>query len=82
MPLKDLPTMKHFNIFEIEKLKLSGIEKNEFSEVGPITKMPKHDVGLGLIKIVLKYSFDNTYWVCCIDERVYEYYVSYFQVPI
>ncbi len=83
MPLKDLPTMKHFNIFEIEKLKLSGIEKNKFAEISAFTKMPKHDVGLGLIKIVLNYSLDNglTHWVCCIDERVYRYMYRIFKFP-
>lgn len=83
MPWEDLPTMKHFDIFEIEKLKLAGIETNKYAEISAFTKMPKHDVGLGLIKTVLNYSLNNdlTHWVCCIDERVYRYMHRIFKFP-
>ncbi|WP_368645099.1 hypothetical protein AB4027_09155 [Alkalibacterium putridalgicola] len=83
MSLDDLPTMKHFNIFEIEKLKLAGLEENKYAEISAFTKMPKHDVGLGLIRTVLNYSLSNglTHWVCCIDERVYRYMHRIFKFP-
>ncbi|SFC24041.1 N-acyl-L-homoserine lactone synthetase [Alkalibacterium subtropicum] len=83
MSLDDLPTMKHFNIFEIEKLKLAGLEDNKYAEISAFTKMPKHDVGLGLIRTVLNYSLSNglTHWVCCIDERVYRYMHRIFKFP-
>ncbi|GEK91653.1 N-acyl amino acid synthase FeeM domain-containing protein [Alkalibacterium kapii] len=83
MPLDELPTMKHFNIFEIEKLKLAGLKKNKYAEISAFTKMPKHDVGLGLIRTVLNYSLHKglTHWVCCIDERVYRYMHRIFKFP-
>ncbi|API88939.1 hypothetical protein BKP56_06445 [Marinilactibacillus sp. 15R] len=83
MSLEELPTVKHFNIFEIEKLKLAGIERSKYAEISAFTKMPKHDVGLGLIKTVLSYSLNNglTHWVCCIDERVYRYMHRIFKFP-
>ena len=39
------------------------------------TKLPKHEVGLHLIRTTLRYSYQNgiTHWVACIDERVYRY---------
>ena len=83
MSLDDLPTMKHFNIFDIEKLKLAGLENSKYAEISAFTKMPKHDVGLGLIKTVLNYSLANdlTHRVCCIDERVYRYMHRIFKFP-
>lgn len=83
MSLENLPTMKHFNIFEIEKMKLAGLEENKYAEISAFTKMPKHDVGLGLIRTVLNYSLANglTHWVCCIDERVYRYMHRIFKFP-
>jgi len=83
MSLDELPTMKNFNIFEIEKLKLAGLEEDKYAEISAFTKMPKHDVGLGLIRTVLNYSLDNglTHWVCCIDERVYRYMHRIFKFP-
>ncbi|OIJ20701.1 hypothetical protein BKP45_08645 [Anaerobacillus alkalidiazotrophicus] len=83
MTLDDLPTMSHFNIFDIKKLKLSRFEKNKYAEISAFTKMPKHDVGLGLIKTVLNYSLSNglTHWICCIDERVYNYMHRMFKFP-
>lgn len=83
MSLNDLPTMKNFTIFDIGKMKLAGIEENKYAEISAFTKMPKHDVGLGLIKTVLNYSLTNglTHWVCCIDERVYRYMHRIFKFP-
>ncbi|CQR47424.1 hypothetical protein BN1058_01736 [Paraliobacillus sp. PM-2] len=81
--VNELPTIKHFDIFDIEMLKLSRMDDNKYAEISAFTKMPKHDVGLGLIKTVLKYSFnkDITHWVCCIDERVYNYMHRMFKFP-
>lgn len=83
MPLDELPTMRHFDIFDIEKMKLVGLEKNKYAEISAFTKMPKHDVGLGLMRTVLSYSLANglTHWVCCIDERVYRYMHRIFKFP-
>lgn len=83
MKIDDLPTIRHFNIYDIEKLKLSRLEKNKYAEISAFTKMPKHDVGLGLIKSVLQYSVSNgiSHWVCCIDERVYKYMHRMFKFP-
>jgi N-acyl-L-homoserine lactone synthetase len=83
MKIDDLPTIRHFNIYDIEKLKLSRLEKNKYAEISAFTKMPKHDVGLGLIKSVLQYSVVNgiSHWVCCIDERVYKYMYRMFKFP-
>ncbi|MFB1051277.1 hypothetical protein [Paraliobacillus sp. JSM ZJ581] len=81
--VNDLPTIKHFDLFEDELLKLSHMDDHKYAEISAFTKMPKHDVGLGLIKTVLKYSLnkDITYWVCCIDERVYNYMHRMFKFP-
>ena len=83
MPMDELPTIRHFNIFEIEKLKLAQLGSAKYAEISAFTKMPKHDVGLGLIKTVLDYSLSNgmTHWVCCIDERVYRYMHRIFKFP-
>jgi N-acyl-L-homoserine lactone synthetase len=83
MKIDDLPTIRHFNIYDIEKLKLSRLEKNKYAEISAFTKMPKHDVGLGLIKSVLQYSVGKgiSHWVCCIDERVYKYMYRMFKFP-
>ncbi len=81
--LHELPTMKNFNIYDIENLKLSKLDKNKVAEVSAFTKMKKHDVGLAIIKTVLNYSLDQemTHWICCIDERVYNYMHRIFKFP-
>ncbi|MCM3602210.1 hypothetical protein M3175_15820 [Robertmurraya korlensis] len=83
MKIDELPTIRHFNIYDIEKLKLSRLDKSKYAEISAFTKMPKHDVGLGLIKSVLQYSVGNgiSHWVCCIDERVYNYMYRMFKFP-
>lgn len=82
-PLDDLPTMKHFTIYDIDKMKIAGLERTKYAEISAFTKMPKHDVVLGLIRTVLNYSLSNglTHWVCCIDERVYRYMHRIFKFP-
>ncbi|EXJ22970.1 hypothetical protein ADIAL_1593 [Alkalibacterium sp. AK22] len=83
MPMDELPSIRHFKIFDDEKLKLAGLEADKYAEISAFTKMPQHDVGLGLIRTVLNYSIKNnlTHWVCCIDERVYRYLHRIFKFP-
>lgn len=79
----ELPTIKHFEIYDINKAKLNQLEPNRVAEISAFTKMPAHDVGIGLIKTVLQYSLQTglTYWVCCIDQRVYNYMHRMFKFP-
>jgi N-acyl-L-homoserine lactone synthetase len=81
--LDDLPTMKEFSIYNLERVKLSKMSPTEYAEISAFTKMPQHDVGLGLIREVLRYSVKHglTHWICCIDERVYGYMHRMFKFP-
>lgn len=83
MPMEELPTIKNFSISLAEKERLLQLEESKYAEFSAFTKMPKHDVGLGLIKTVLNYSLNNdvTHWICCIDERVYKYMHRIFKFP-
>lgn len=81
--VEELPTVKHFNIFDIEKRKIKLLERSKVVEMGAFTKLPQHDVSLGLIKICLQHSFQSgiTHWICCLDERVYKYMHRIFKFP-
>ncbi len=81
--LDELPTIKHFEIYDIEKARLSQLESYQYGEISAFTKLCEHDVGLGLIRTVLQYSLKQgiTHWVCCIDERVYKYMHRMFKFP-
>jgi len=81
--LEDLPTVKNFTIYDIMRAKLNQIETNRIAEISAFTKMPAHDVGIGLIKTVLQYSLETglTHWICCIDQRVYNYMHRMFKFP-
>lgn len=81
--LKELPTIRYFDIFDEQIEKLSLLDASKYAEISAFTKMPKHDVGLGLIRTVLNYSLENdlSHWVCCIDERVYRYLHRIFKFP-
>lgn len=81
--LEELPTMKYFSIYDIEKVKLQQLERHRYAEISAFTKMPQHDVALGLIRSVLHYSIENglTHWICCLDERVYNYMHRMFRFP-
>ncbi|WP_338473067.1 hypothetical protein R4Z10_10270 [Niallia sp. XMNu-256] len=83
MPIDELPTIKHFHINDNKIFKIFGNNKCKYAEISAFTKMPKHDVGLGLIKTVLTYSLNYglTHWICCIDERVYNYMHRIFKFP-
>jgi len=81
--IDELPTIKNFKIYDIEKAKIGQLERNRYAELSAFTKMPAHDVGLGLIRIALQYSLSvgMTSWVCCVDERVYNYMNRIFKNP-
>lgn len=81
--LEDLPTIRNFDIFEEQLEKLAQLDSNKYAEVSAFTKMPKHDVGLGLIRTIFKYSMENdlSHWICCVDERVYRYLNRIFKFP-
>jgi N-acyl-L-homoserine lactone synthetase len=81
--LEQLPTISNFNIYDIEKARLTQLERSRYAEISAFTKMPDHDVGMGLIRTVLQYSLVNgvTHWICCIDERVYNYMHKMFKFP-
>lgn len=81
--LEELPTIKNFTIYDIARAKLNQIEPNRIAEISAFTKMPAHDVGMGLIKTVLQYSLETslTHWICCIDQRVYNYMHRMFKFP-
>jgi N-acyl-L-homoserine lactone synthetase len=81
--MEELPTMKFFTIYDIERAKLQVLDKRRYAEISAFTKMPQHDVALGLIRAVLQYStqFGLTHWICCLDERVYNYMHRMFKFP-
>jgi N-acyl-L-homoserine lactone synthetase len=81
--LEELPTMKSFQIYEIEKARLNQLDPSRYAEFSAFTKMPEHNVGLGLVKAVFQYSeqVGITHWICCVDERVYNYISRLFKFP-
>ncbi|HEY0828413.1 MAG TPA: hypothetical protein VGE40_09985 [Bacilli bacterium] len=81
--LDELPTIQNFTIYDIEKARLHQLDKTRYAEISAFTKMPQHDVGLGLIKTALQYSLDCgiSHWICCIDERAYNYMHRMFKFP-
>ncbi|UJF34623.1 N-acyl amino acid synthase FeeM domain-containing protein [Paenibacillus hexagrammi] len=81
--LDELPTMKYFSLFDLEKAKLKNLDRLRYAEISAFTKLPEHDVGMGLIRTVLQYSKVTgvTHWICCIDERVYKYMHRMFKFP-
>jgi N-acyl-L-homoserine lactone synthetase len=81
--LEELPTMKYFSLYDLEKAKLMQLDRNQYAEISAFTKLPQHDVGIGLIRTVLQYSRHTgiSHWICCIDERVYNYMHRMFKFP-
>jgi N-acyl-L-homoserine lactone synthetase len=80
---QELPTIKHFDIYDIERARIKLIDPSKIAEISAFTKMQTHDVGLGLIKSVIEYSYHQglTHWVCCIDKRVYNHMLRMFKFP-
>jgi N-acyl-L-homoserine lactone synthetase len=81
--LEDLPTIKNFQIYDIEKARIDQLDKSRYAEFSAFTKMPAHDVGLGLVKAVFQYSakVGISHWICCVDERVFNYINRVFKFP-
>ncbi len=54
-----------------------------YAEFSAFTKLQNHDVGMGLIKILIHYSGEKgiSHWVCCLDQRVYNYMHRMFKFP-
>lgn len=82
--LDELPTIKHFQIYDLELEKLNQLDRTRFAEVSAFTKMPQHEVGAGLIRAILQFSLASglTHWICCIDERVYKYMQRMIKFPL
>ncbi len=78
--LKSLPTFEHFTIYDIDRIKLQRLDKNCYAEISAFTKLQKHEVGMEIIQTVFQYSlrYGVTHWICCIDERVYNYLTRIF----
>ncbi|WNF37946.1 hypothetical protein RJD24_05775 [Bacillaceae bacterium IKA-2] len=74
-PMDQLPTITSFEIYDIDYTKLLKLENHSYAEMSAFTKLPKHEIGVHLIRMIIHYSKQNgiTHWVACIDERVYRY---------
>jgi len=81
--LEQLPTLLHFQTYDLEKARLQQLDAIRYAELSAFTKLPAHDVALGLIKTVFQYSeqVGITHWICCVDERVYNYMNRVFKFP-
>jgi N-acyl-L-homoserine lactone synthetase len=82
-PMNELPTLKEFSIYDIEKQKLKQLESYRFVEMSAFTKLPQHDCILGMLRLTLQYSIENgiTHWFCSLDERVFKYMNRMFNSP-
>jgi N-acyl-L-homoserine lactone synthetase len=82
-PMDELPTIKNFQIYKFDKIMLSQLDRQKYVEISAFTKEQQHNVALGLIQIALQYSITNgiSHWICCIDERVYNYMRRIFHFP-
>lgn len=81
--LDKLPTLHNFRVYDLEKARLAQLEGYRYAELSAFTKLSAHDVALGLIKTVFHYSEKSgiTHWVCCVDERVFNYMNRVFKFP-
>lgn len=70
-----LPTIENFDIYDLDYAKLLKLEKHRYAEMSAFTKLPKHEVGIEIIRTIFQYSNQTglTHWICCIDERVFKY---------
>jgi N-acyl-L-homoserine lactone synthetase len=82
-PMNELPTLKEFSIYDIEKRKLKNLEPYRYAEMSALTKVPQHDCTLGMLRTTLQYSLESgiTHWFCSLDERVYRYMIRMFNFP-
>jgi N-acyl-L-homoserine lactone synthetase len=81
--LQKLPTVEYFQIYDLEKAKLSLLEPFSFAEISAFTKLPQHEVSMGLLREVYRYSIihDIKQWICCMDEKVFHYMRRIFKFP-
>lgn len=82
-PIMEFPTVKNFKLFDIQLRKIQQLDASKIVEMSAFTKLPQHDVGLGLLRACSQYSFATgiTHWICCLDERVYNYLKRVFRFP-
>lgn len=78
-----LPTIKNFDVKSNVVDHLLGLDQSSVVEYSAFTKLPNHNVGIGLIVECFRYSMDNNcgHWLCCLDDRVYNYLHRVFKVP-
>jgi hypothetical protein len=81
--LDELPTLTNFSIYDLEKARLDQLESHRYAEFSAFTKQPAHNVALGLVKTVFQYSeqVGISHWICCVDERVFNYMNRVFKYP-
>ncbi|MFC0472447.1 hypothetical protein ACFFHM_18655 [Halalkalibacter kiskunsagensis] len=81
--LDQLPTIRNFIIYDAELELLKKVETACLVEVSAFTKVPRHNVGLGLIRTIMQYSLENQIevWICCVDQRVFRYINRLFDYP-
>ncbi|MGM0877112.1 MAG: N-acyl amino acid synthase FeeM domain-containing protein [Bacillota bacterium] len=74
-PIEQLPTINNFEIYDIDLARVIKLEKRRYAEMSAFTKLPKHEVGVHLIRTIFHYSNQHgiTHWIACIDDRVYRY---------
>jgi N-acyl-L-homoserine lactone synthetase len=74
-PIEQLPTIKNFEIYEFDLVQVTKLEKSQLAEMSAFTKLPKHEVGVHLIRTIFHYSKQQgiTHWIACIDDRVFRY---------
>lgn len=82
-PMNELPTLKEFSIYDIERRKLKHLEPFRYAEMSALTKVPQHDCTLGMLRTTIQYSYERgiTHWFCSLDERVYRYMIRMFNFP-
>ncbi|MDQ0201454.1 N-acyl amino acid synthase FeeM domain-containing protein [Neobacillus ginsengisoli] len=82
-PMNELPTLQEFTIYDLERKKLKLLESHLYAEMSALTKLPKHDCTLGMLRTTLQYSLENGiyYWFCSLDQRVHNYMRRMFNFP-
>lgn len=82
-PMDELPAMREFAIYDIEKLKLKQLDSHRYAEMSALTKLPNHDCTLGMLRTTLQYSLERkmTHLFCSLDERVHKFMIRMFHFP-